>query len=285
MTKGLKALLRFKKNKLASISLIIISFYVLIAFLAAMGLIAEDHGLTDVALSYSPPSSNHWFGTDFLGRDVFSRVIQGTKIALTVGFFSATLACFIGLSLGSLAGYFGGRVDDIVVWLYSTLESIPSILLISAFAFSIGQGVSNLFIALGLTSWVKLCRLTRGEYLKHKNMEYVAAAHALGASHFKRIVSHILPNVMHLAFVQYTLNFIFAIKYEVILSYLGLGVEPGTPSWGIMINDASVELTRGVWWNLTAATTFMFVLILAVNLLSDGLREALDPKTRSDLAL
>ncbi len=268
----------------AIISLTIIVGYIALALFAASGWLGMDFASTNMDLSYHPPSADHWLGTDFLGRDVLSRAIHGTKIALLVGFFAATIATFIGLTLGSLAGFFGGWVDDLVVWLYTTVESIPYILLISAFAFSLGQGLSNLFIALGLTGWVKLCRLTRGEFLRHKNREYVAAAQALGTSSFAQIFKHILPNVLHIAYIQYSLSFIFAVKVEVILSYLGLGVEPGTPSWGIMINDAKAELTRGVWWNLTAATLFMFVLILAVNIFTDSLRQALDPKSKSQVA-
>ena len=285
MNQNQRSFAHLKNNRLAMVSLFFVFGYIALALLATFGIIAQDFSVTNMESSFVPPGREYWFGTDFLGRDVFSRVIHGARIALTVGFFAATLASVIGLALGSLAGYFGGLIDDFVVWLYSTFESIPSILLVSAFAFSLGQGISNLFIALGLTSWVKLCRLTRGEFLKHKNMEYVTAAQALGASNYKRIVHHILPNVMHLAFVQFTLNFIYAIKNEVILSYLGLGVEPGTPSWGIMINDAKVELTRGVWWNLTAATVFMFVLVLSVNLLNDGIRAALDPKSKNDIVV
>jgi peptide/nickel transport system permease protein len=233
-------------------------------------------------LSYQAPSADHWFGTDFLGRDVLSRAIHGTKIAFVVGFFAASLATLIGVFLGALGGFLGGWVDEIIVWLYTTLESIPYILLISAFAFSMGQGLTNLYIALGLTGWVKLCRLTRGEFLRQRNREYVAAAQALGTSPFSQMFKHIMPNVLHLAYIQFSLSFIYAVKVEVILSYLGLGVEPGTPSWGLMINDAKSELTRGVWWNLTAATLFMFVLILSVNLFTQSLRQALDPKASAE---
>lgn len=272
------------KQPVGLLSFTIVLFYILIATLAALGIIAQDFAAVNMDSSYLPPSGTHWFGTDFLGRDVFSRVIQGTKVALSVGFFAASLSTLIGLILGSLSGYYGGKVDYLIVWLYSTFESIPYILLISAFAFSLGQGLVNLFIALGVTGWVRMCRLTRAEFLKHKNMEYVSAAQAIGASHLGRIL-HIFPNIFHLGLVQFSLAFIYAIKVEVILSYLGLGVEPGTPSWGTMINDAKVELTRGVWWNLTAATVFMFVLILAINLLTDSLRENLDPKSASRLGL
>lgn len=272
------------QNASGSISFVIITLYILMAIFAGMGWIGSDFASTHMESTYQAPSAAHWFGTDVLGRDVLARAIHGAKVALLVGFFSATLATLIGLLLGAIAGFFGGWVDDLVVWLYTTIESIPYILLLSAFAFSLGQGISNLFIALGITGWVKLCRLTRGEFLRHKNRDYVAAAQALGSSSFSQIFRHILPNVLHLAYIQYSLTFIFAIKVEVILSFLGLGVEPGTPSWGIMINDAKAELTNGVWWNLTAATLFMFFLVLSVNIFTDNLRKALDPKSQTNFS-
>lgn len=271
-----------KSSPAALISLGLIFAYILVVLLTAFDWVATDFAVTHMQNSYEPPSADHIFGTDFFGRDVLDRAMQGTKIAFLVGFFSATLATLIGVSLGAFAGYFGGWVDDFIVWLYTTLESIPYILLISAFAFALGQGLTNLYIALGFTGWVKLCRLIRSEFLKQKNLDYVQAAQALGVGHFSKIFRHIFPNVAHLALIQFTLSFVFAIKAEVILSFLGLGVEPGTPSWGMMISDARVELTRGVWWNLLGATSFMFFLILSVNLFTDHLRSSLDPQSKSN---
>lgn len=268
-----------KESPLAFFSFFLLVGYVLLAVMAQLGWLATDATATNMNLSYQPPSTIHWLGTDFLGRDVFARAVQGCKVAMLVGFFAASISTGIGLVLGAIAGFFGGILDDLVVWFYSTLESIPYILLISAFAFILGQGIENLYLALGITGWVKMCRLTRGEFLKHRNRDYVSAAQALGVAPLSVAFKHIMPNVLHLAYIQFSLTFVFAIKIEVILSYLGLGVEPGTPSWGLMINDAKAELTRGVWWNLFAASAFMFVLILSVNLLSDGLRQRLDPRT------
>lgn len=268
-----------KESPLAFFSFFLLVGYVLLAVMAQLGWLATDATATNMNLSYQPPSTIHWLGTDFLGRDVFARAVQGCKVAMLVGFFAASISTGIGLVLGAIAGFFRGILDDLVVWFYSTLESIPYILLISAFAFILGQGIENLYLALGITGWVKMCRLTRGEFLKHRNRDYVSAAQALGVAPLSVAFKHIMPNVLHLAYIQFSLTFVFAIKIEVILSYLGLGVEPGTPSWGLMINDAKAELTRGVWWNLFAASAFMFVLILSVNLLSDGLRQRLDPRT------
>ena len=143
----------------------------------------------------------------------------------------------------------------------------------------LGKGIFAVYIALGATSWVTLCRLIRGEVMKHKEREYVQAAGAIGGGHFRKLFLHILPNVTHIVIINTSLQFQFAIKSEVILSYLGLGVQ-GEPSWGTMIDDAKLELSRGVWWQLAGATTAMFLVVLAFNLLGDALRDSLDPKLK-----
>lgn len=267
-----------KKDLTTLVSLLIITIYALLSGLALLKVIAVDFDLVNNSQTYLPPSSTYWLGTDIFGRNVLSRAIHATLTAFSVGLFSSLIALVIGVTLGSVAGYFGGWVDDIVVWFYTTLESIPYILLLAAFAFVLGQGLINVYFALGLTSWITLCRLVRGEFFKQREQEYVMAATALGYSPFRKIFCHILPNVMHIVVVQTSLNFIAAIKIEVILSYLGLGVEPGTPSWGMMIDDAQLELARGIWWNLGAATLFMFGLVLASSLLIEKLRQRWDPK-------
>jgi peptide/nickel transport system permease protein len=152
-------------------------------------------------------------------------------------------------------------------------------MLIMSMSFVFGKGLTAVYLALGLTGWVNLCRLIRSEVMKHKNREYVQAAQALGGGHFRKLFIHILPNVMHLVIINASLQFQTAIKYEVILSYLGIGVQ-GQPSWGLMIDDAKLELAKGVWWQLAGATIAMFFILLALNLLGDALRDALDPKLK-----
>lgn len=272
---------RLRRNKVAMISLVTIIIYVTIAVLAKLGILFPNVALPNQAEPYSGFSFEHPFGTDIFGRDILARAVHGTSTALSIGLIASGLSLVIGTLLGSIAGYFGGKIDAAVTWVYTTVDAIPYILLIPSLAFIMGRGLTTVYIAVGITSWVSTCRLIRAEFLKHKNRDYVAAALALGASHKRRIFNHILPNVMHVAFIQFALGFVAAIKIEVILTFLGIGVDPSVPSWGIMIDDAKLELARPFWGNLVAATIFMFGLILSFNLFNDGLREALDPKMKN----
>jgi peptide/nickel transport system permease protein len=182
---------------------------------------------------------------------------------------------------GALSGYFGSWVDDFFNWFYSIFTSIPSILMILTVAAVLQKkGVLTIVLILGLTGWTGTYRLIRAEYLKHKTREYVMAADAIGASHWQKIVSHIFPNVSHVALVQMSILVVGFIKSEVILSYLGFGVPVGTVSWGSMLNEAQNELILGRWWQLAAASIGMAVLVTAFSLFTDALRDALDPKLK-----
>jgi len=222
----------------------------------------------------------HPLGTDGLGRDVLQRTIQGARIAFQVGIVTSLIAIPIGLVLGLIAGYFGGRVDDVIVWLYSTFASIPGLLFILAVAMVVGRGLTGVYLGIGLTTWVGLCRLIRGEVIKHRGRPYVEAARALGFGHVRIMFRHILPNVFHIVLVTFTLRFPAAVNTEVIMSFLGIGVQ-GEPSWGIMISNARLRLWHGIWWELAAATVAIFGIVLAFNLLGDALRDALDPRLRT----
>ena len=271
---------RLTQDKLAVICLFIVAIYAIVGLLSALGLLASDWGL-EVGPSYAKPfqSWDYILGTDIFGRSVLTKVIHGTQIAMSVGLISSLIAIPIGVGLGALAGYFGGKVDELIVWFYTTVSSIPGIMLLMSIAFILGKGITTVYIALGLTTWVGLCRLIRGEVMKHKNREYVQAADAIGASHARKLLKHIIPNVTHIVIINTSLQFQVAIKSEVILSYIGLGVS-GQPSWGTMIDDAKLELARGVWWQLAGATIAMFMVVLAFNILGDALRDALDPKLK-----
>jgi len=275
------AFYRMKKKPIAVISFWIILGYLVLAALCAFDLVFTSYDTVNNDIAFQAPSWTHWMGTDVFGRDVLARAAHGTVTSLTVGAVGASLAMLIGTLIGALGGYFGGKIDDLVVWLYTTIDTIPYILLVVSFAFVMGPSLQTLCLAIGLTSWVSHCRIIRGEYIKHRDQDYVQGAASLGAGHLRRMFLHILPNVFHLILINFSLIFVGAIKSEVILSFLGLGVEPGTPSWGVMINDAKQELFRGIYWNLVAATVFMFFLVLAVNLFNDSLRDALDPKLKN----
>ncbi|HAR41999.1 MAG TPA: ABC transporter permease [Bdellovibrionales bacterium] len=274
-----EALWRLTENRLAVISFGIIVFYALIASAAALGLIASPWE-TEVGGSYQAPSSSAfklWLGTDIFGRSVLYKVIHGARMALGVGLVASLISVPLGIVLGALAGYFGKWVDHLIVWFYTTLSSIPNIMLVIAITYVLGKGFGAMYIALGITSWVGLARVIRGEVLKHKQRDYVLAAESLGCSHFSRIFRHIVPNIVHFGIISFSIQFMTAIKTEVILSFLGLGAQ-GQPSWGIMIDDAKQELFQGVWWQLAGATVAMLFVVLAFNILGDALRDALDPR-------
>ena len=219
-------------------------------------------------------------GTDGLGRDVMSRLIQGVRIAFKVGIITSLIAIPIGVFLGCLAGFIGGRLDDIIVWFYSTVASMPGLLFILAIAMVLpDRGLLGIYLGIGLTTWVGLCRLVRAEVMKHKEKTYVQAARALGIGSSRIMFKHILPNILHIVIVTFTLRFPAAVGTEVIMSYLGIGVQ-NEPSWGIMIDAARMRLWQGMWWEMTFVTIALFLLVLAFNLLGDALRDALDPRLR-----
>lgn len=232
--------------------------------------------------AYSPPSWKHLTGTDIHGRDVLSRVIQGSWISLRVALVMSAIYIVIAVVLGAIAGFFGGWVDDIILWFYQTTASIPGILLLVALTFVLGKGLGNVAIALGLVGWVGLCRLMRAEFIKHRDRDYVLAARAQGAGNWRIMFRHILPNTFHIVIISFTLGFVGAIMGEVILTFLGLGAQAHVPSWGRMISEAQSELFRqpSVWWPLTGATIAMFIVCLAFNIFGDSLRDALDPKLK-----
>ncbi len=221
-------------------------------------------------------------GTDRQGRSILLRAVYAIKIALQIGVVVGISAVLIGTLLGAAAAFYGGWVDIVVQWLYSTLSSIPYLVLLSVLVFmfqgsALEQSLVPLYAAFGLTFWIGPCRVVRGEVLKIKQLDYVQAATALGQRRWKILLKHVVPNVSHLMLVQFSLLFIAAIKSEVLLTFLGLGVK-NEPSWGIMISQAKQEVVNGFFWQIGAATVAMFGLVLAFNIFTDALQDALDPK-------
>ncbi len=244
--------------------------------------VTPSYQKVDLTQRYQPPSlrGGHWLGTDNLGRDVASRVVQGARIAFQVGVVTALIAIPIGMVLGCLAGYFGGRTDDVIVWLYSTIACMPGLLFILAISMVVGKGLLGVYLGIGLTTWVGLCRLMRAEVMKHRDRAYVLAARSLGYGDLRILFRHILPNVFHIVIITFSLRFPAAIGTEVFMSFLGIGVQ-GEPSWGVMIGNARLRLWQGVWWEMTAVTAAILIVVLASNLVGDALRDALDPRLRA----
>jgi peptide/nickel transport system permease protein len=296
------AVRRLKANRLAMACAAVIAAYVLlVAVIYITEFFRPDAGLVGwkeiVGEEYSPPGRGCLFGTDFLGRSVLRKTLYGAKISLTVAFWASLISLAIGVPLGAVAGYFRGIVDELIVWLYTTLSSIPYILLVLAFALVLKDktftlrlggaeifrfelvGITTVYMAIGLTGWVGVCRLIRGEVIKHKDRQYVTAARSYGCGDGRIITRHIIPNVFHLVIISFSLRFVNFIQAEVILSFLGLG-EKDRPSWGAMIDAARLDLPKGYWWEMTAATAAIFVISLALNIFGDALRDSLDPKLR-----
>ena len=219
-------------------------------------------------------------GGDRWGRDVLLKTIKGSQTSILVGLTAALLATLLGTLAGALAGYYGGIVDNALNWVYNVLNAIPYLLLILAVAAVLQQrGVPTIVLILGLTGWTGVFRLVRAEYIRHRSREYALAARAFGASSRRVMFLHILPNVAHILLVELSLLTVGFIKSEVILSFLGFGVAVDEVSWGSMLNEAQTELILGRWWELAAATVAMALLVTAFSLLTDALRDALDPKT------
>lgn len=245
----------------------------------------------------------HILGTDEVGQDVFYQSVKSIRTGLVIGTLTTLVMLPFAVMLGIMAGHFRGWVDDVIQYLYTTLNSIPAVLLIAAAILSLQVYMANhpelfdtvaaradlrllfLCIVLGVTSWTGLARLLRGETLKLREMAYVEAAAALGAGHFRLITRHILPNVMHIVLIIVVLDFSALVLAEAVLSYVGVGVDPTMNSWGNMINRARLEMAREpiVWWSLAAAFMFMFVLVLAANLFADAVRDAFDPRLRKEV--
>lgn len=219
-------------------------------------------------------------GADARGRDILQKTLKGTSVSVTVALFGAFSAIIIGTILGAIAGYFGGWVDDLLMWFYSIFTSIPDLLLLLSFAVVFSRGIDTLIIIFALTSWTFIFRVMRAEFMKHKNREYVQAAEAIGASNARKMFIHILPNVSHLLLVQFSLLTVGMIKAEVVLSFLGFGVDITQTSWGAMLAEVPSELIQGYWWQMITVTIFMSLLVTAFSLLTDSLRDALDPKVK-----
>lgn len=269
---------RFKKNKLAIVGVIVI---ILLGIMAFIGGPISGHNYYDNNLinANKPPSAEHWFGTDSLGRDLFARTWYGAKISLFIGLMAAFIDLIIGVIWGSIAGYFGGKVDEYMMRIADILYGVPYLLVVILLMVIMPQGLWTLIIAMTITGWINMARIVRGQVMQLRTNEYVIAAQTLGASKIRVITRHLVPNTLGPILVTLTLTIPSAIFTEAFLSYLGLGVPAPLASWGTMSSDALPAL-QYYPYQLFFPAFFICLTMLAFNVVGDGLRDAFDPKER-----
>jgi peptide/nickel transport system permease protein len=269
---------RMKKNKLAMFGLFIIILLVITAIFANY-IAPYDYRTQDLDNQFAMPSSEHFFGTDEFGRDIFSRIVYGSRISLQVGFISVGIALVLGVGLGAIAGFYGGKVDNILMRFIDILQSLPDILLAIAIMAVLGPGLANLMIAVGIAAIPGYAKIVRSSVLSIKDSEYVEAAKSNGSTDFRIITKHIIPNCLAPIIVQATLGVAYAIINAAGLSFIGLGLEPPTPEWGAMLSGGRAYIRD--FPHMTMFPGLVIVItIFALNVLGDGLRDALDPKLK-----
>ncbi len=269
---------RIKKNKVAFSGLVILIIYVV---LAIFGPIISQYGYNDIDSSRMNQfiSSSHWFGTDELGRDLWTRVWRGARVSLAIGFISTILNTVIGGLVGGISGYYGGALDSVLMRIIDILYGIPYLIVAILVMVVLGTGITSLIVAMVIVGWIGTARFVRGEVLRLKEQDFIAAAKVLGVSDLTIIVKHIIPNVMGLIITNLTMAVPKAIFNEAFLSYIGLGIAPPECSWGILAKSG-VKMLRIYPYQLFIPSFFICTTMLALNLLGDGLRDALDPRLR-----
>ena len=272
----LKKFMNFK----GLIGIVLVILVVLIAIFAPLLIPPEYATRMDMRARLAPPNFNHWFGTDQLGRDLFYRVMLGARTSINIAASAVLMSLIIGLPLGLISGYFGGRTDNILMRLVDTLLSFPALLLALTISAVLGPNLQNTILAIGIAFTPYLARLIRGEALRVSQMPYVEAARSSGATNTRLIVGHVLPNIMPVVIVQATISLAFAILAEAGLSFLGLGTQPPEASWGLMIQASRDYLDRAPWTALVPGTAVALT-VLGLNMFGDVLRDALDPRSQS----
>ncbi len=271
---------RLRKNHLAMISLYVLLVIVLacifVPFLSPFSM-----EVTDLARSELPPNGTNWLGTDKIGRDLFTRLFYGGRISLGIALVVTAIQCVVGIIIGSIAGYYGGIVDAIIMRICEVFMCFPFLLMCITIAAVLGNSIGVLIFTLVVLSWPSIARIVRGQILSLREQEYMEACEALGISDFKRIFKHLLPNVLAYVIVYATLGMASVILTETALSFLGLGVSPPTPTWGNMMQEARELMTiRDKWWYWIPPGLAIFISVMCFNLLGDGLRDAIDPKLK-----
>jgi peptide/nickel transport system permease protein len=270
---------RLRRSKSAMIGLVLIGILISLALSAD---IITPQGINDQDLrkGFFPPSSEFWLGTDEFGRDMYSRVIHGSRVSLQVGIIATAISAVIGIFLGAIAGYFGGKIDSVIQGMIDISWAFPTVLLALFLIAIIGPGLTNLMIAVGFSYWGGFARVVRGQVLSLKEWEFVTAAKAVGASDTRILFRYILPNLLPPVIVMSTLMMADAILIESTLSFLGMGAQPPIPSWGSILSSGRAHMRRALWVTIYPGIAIMLT-VLGFNLLGDGLRDALDPRLRN----
>lgn len=293
LTPGQLVWRRFRKHRMAMLGAI--GVILLLVFIIGGSIVVPETmaNSTDLINRLAPPSATHWFGTDSVGRDVFFRIIYGGQISLFIGVMAVVLEVSLGTVIGGTAGFFGGWVDAVLMRITEAMLAIPALFLLIVLAKFIGRNVGQVTIAgrtfsgsigivilvIGVTSWMYLARIVRANVLSLKELDYVSASKALGASNVRVFFSHLVPNTLGAIIVSATLGLASAILLEAYVSFLGLGVQQPTSTWGNMMQQAQSFLIRGAWWMWVFPSLFIVLIILSINLMGDGLRDALDPRS------
>jgi peptide/nickel transport system permease protein len=268
----------FKRNRLAVGGMAVILLTFIIAGSASL-IAPQDPGKTDVSLKLKSPSLEHYLGTDQLGRDVFSRMLFGSRVSLSVGFVAVSISICIGILVGATAGYYGGWVDSLLMRFVDIMLCFPSFFLILTVVALLGPSLFKVMVVIGITSWMGTSRFVRAEFLSLRERDFVQAAKALGVKDLRIIFLHILPNALAPVFVTATLDVATAILVEAGLSFLGFGVQPPAPSWGNILTEGRTYIFDA-WWLTVFPGLAILITVLSFNLLGEGLRDALDPRLR-----
>ena len=271
---------RFRRNKLAMFGMLVIVILIIFSLLAPF-ISHYDPNEIDLYKIESSPEGTHWLGTDELGRDMFSRLLYGGRVSLAVGIFASLAEIAIGVSLGSVAGFYGGAVDSVIMRITDIIMCFPFFVVAIALAAMVGPSMTNLIFIIAILEWTKIARIVRAEILSLKNRDYIKAARSLGLRNIRIIIKHVLPNTFASIMVFSTLAIANGILTEAALSFLGLGVRPPQPSWGNMLAAAqSMRVLQYEWWMWIPPGMMVFITVISINFLGDGLRDALDPKLK-----
>lgn len=269
---------QMKKNKMAMLGLIIFLIELILLVLAPV-IIPYDYTAMDIMAIQQGPSAQHWFGTDELGRDIFSRILYGGRYSVTMGLISVAISTTVGMSIGAIAGYFGGQVDNVIMRVLDVIQSLPAMLLTIVISAALGSGYFNTILALSVNGLPASARMLRAQMMKVRDSEYIEAAVSINCSRFRIITSHLIPNSLSANIVQAMMAVANMIVMAASLSFIGLGVQPPTPEWGAMLSGAR-QFIRQCPHMVIAPGMAIAITILALNLLGDGLRDALDPKLK-----